>query len=289
MSTVRGRTAPTYGPNPWQQTQWDWRAAGNFIGGGAGAGLIVSAVVAGAEGAALAALMLFGVALIGLGLLCVWAEIGRPLRALNVFFNPRTSWMTREAIVATLLMPVALLTVTVAPALKWLVLLLALGFIYCQARIVRGARGIPAWREPMVVPLLGLTALAEGAGLSLLLQPQAVTMPMMLALAGGVWVARALAWSAYRRRVAVQVVAPALAALDGAGRWLQWGGGLLPLALLAMLAGGTVEGPVAVALLAVAGLAAAATGAWVKYTLITRAGFNQGFALAHLPVRGVRR
>jgi phenylacetyl-CoA:acceptor oxidoreductase subunit 2 len=28
-------------------------------------------------------------------------------------------------------------------------------------------------------------------------------------------------------------------------------------------------------------------GAWFKYSLITRAAFNQGFALKHLPVRGV--
>ena len=33
----------SYGPNPWQQTQWDWRAAGNFICGGAGGGLIAMA------------------------------------------------------------------------------------------------------------------------------------------------------------------------------------------------------------------------------------------------------
>ena len=34
---------------------------------------------------------------------------------------------------------------------------------------------------------------------------------------------------------------------------------------------------------------AVAAGGWFKFTLITRAGFNQGFALARLPVRGVRR
>jgi phenylacetyl-CoA:acceptor oxidoreductase subunit 2 len=41
-------------------------------------------------------------------------------------------------------------------------------------------------------------------------------------------------------------------------------------------------------LAAIAGLAAAISGAWVKATLIVRAGFNQGFALPHLPVRGAR-
>ena len=35
-----------YGPRPWQQTSWDWRAAANFILGGAGSGLmIVSALM----------------------------------------------------------------------------------------------------------------------------------------------------------------------------------------------------------------------------------------------------
>jgi hypothetical protein len=31
------------------------------------------------------------------------------------------------------------------------------------------------------------------------------------------------------------------------------------------------------------------TGACFKFTLVTRAGFNQGFALQRLPVRGVAR
>ena len=42
----------TYGPNPWQQQSWDGRAAGNFIGGGAGCGLLVFATLAGGGGAA---------------------------------------------------------------------------------------------------------------------------------------------------------------------------------------------------------------------------------------------
>jgi phenylacetyl-CoA:acceptor oxidoreductase subunit 2 len=37
-----------------------------------------------------------------------------------------------------------------------------------------------------------------------------------------------------------------------------------------------------------AGAAALATGWWLKYALVTRASFNQGFALPHLPVRGTR-
>ena len=93
----------SFGPAPWQQTNWDWRAAANFICGGAGAGLIVFAALSGAAGAPLTGLLLGGLALVGAGLFCVWLEIGRPLRALHVFFNPRTSWMTRESFIAVLL------------------------------------------------------------------------------------------------------------------------------------------------------------------------------------------
>ncbi|MGB3429111.1 MAG: hypothetical protein WBA53_13160, partial [Burkholderiaceae bacterium] len=91
----------SFGPKPWQQTSWDWRAAGNFIGGGAGTGLVMFTAVSGVQGTVAAVLLLAGLALVGLGLTCVWAELGRPLRALHVFFNPRTSWMMRESIAAT--------------------------------------------------------------------------------------------------------------------------------------------------------------------------------------------
>lgn len=280
----------SYGPMPWQQTQWDWRAAGNFICGGTGAGLIVFAALSGAGGPVLAGLQLGGVALIGIGLVCVWLEIGRPLRALHVFFNPHTSWMTREAFVATLLMPVALAVAAGLPGFEWLAAALALAFVYCQGRILRGARGIPAWREPLVVPLVVLTGLAEGGGLWLLGQPaHAAGRPLLLALVGALVLARALAWLAYRRRLATRTATPALNALDRAGCWLRRAGSWLPLAALAPVAGGWIDGAMAASLVAAAGAAATATGAWLKFTLITRAGFNQGFALAHLPVRGVRR
>ena len=50
----------SYGPAPWQQTQWDWRAAANFVCGGAGGGLIVFAALSGAQGPMLALLLLGG-------------------------------------------------------------------------------------------------------------------------------------------------------------------------------------------------------------------------------------
>lgn len=280
----------SYGPAPWQQTQWDWRAAGNFVCGGAGGGLIAFAAMSGAQGPVLAVLLLGGLALVGTGLVCVWLEIGRPLRALHVFFNPRTSWMTREGFAALLLMPVVLAAAAGLPGFDWLAAVLALAFVYCQGRILKAAKGIPAWREPLIVPLLVFTGLAEGGGLWLLAQPaNAAGQPVLLALVGAGVLARAGVWLAYRRRLATRAAPRALAALDAAGRWLQLAGSWVPLVLLALVASRLIGGGLAAPLLALAGLLAVAAGAWLKFTLITRAGFNQGFALAHLPVRGVRR
>ena len=266
----------SYGPDPWQQTHWDWRAAGNFMGGGAGAGLVLLATLSGAPAAA----VLAGLALIGAGLACVWLEIGRPLRALHVFFNPQTSWMTREGIVATLLMPIGLASVVLWPDLGVVAALLALAFVYCQGRILRASRGIPAWREPRVVPFVVATGLAEGGAL-LLLAPPSQRAPWLPGLVAALLLVRIALWAAYRQRLAAR----AQAALAAPGRALVWGGTALPLALIALAAAGVAAG----ASLALAGAVAAASGAWVKFALVTRAGFNQGFALARLPVRGVPR
>ncbi|MCI4429321.1 MAG: dimethyl sulfoxide reductase anchor subunit [Burkholderiales bacterium] len=280
----------SYGPNPWQQTQWDWRAAGNFICGGAGGGLIAFAALSGAQGMALTLLLLGGIALVGTGLLCVWLELGRPLRALHVFINPRTSWMTREAFVATLLMPATLAAAIWLPGFKWLAAALALGFVFCQSRMLQAAKGIPAWREPLLVPLLLLTGLAEGAGLGLLAMPEhAAAQPRVLAFASLLVLARAAAWLMYRRGLSGHAAPRALAALDGRGRWLQLAGFWLPIVAFVAVAGGWIGGAFAAVLAAAGGAAVVGTGAWFKFTLITRAGFNQGFTLAHLPVRGVRR
>jgi phenylacetyl-CoA:acceptor oxidoreductase 26-kDa subunit len=279
----------SYGPNPWQQTQWDWRAVGNIAGGGAGGGLIVFAVLSGVQGPTLTWLLLGGVALIGAGLSCVWLEIGRPLRALNVFFNARTSWMSREAFVATLLLPLALAAATVLPALAWMAAALALGFVYCQARMLNGARGIPAWREPLTVPLLVATGLAEGAGLFWCFAAWAVQGTPVLWVAFGVLLAlRFVLGVLWCRRLARGQGLRSLQAVNRAGQALS-GGSLVPLVIVLFVLAAPLAPGASAALQALAGALAALGGAAFKYLLIARAGFNQGFALSHLPVRGVRR
>ena len=273
----------SFGPNPWHQQSWDARAAGNFMCGGAGCGLIVFAALAGGP----RWLLLAGAALVALGLLSVFMEIGRPLRAMNVVRHPARSWMTREAMVA----PVLFATVAAAwfggPRVAWLAAPVALAFVYCQGRMLQAAKGIPAWREPLTVPLILATGLAEGGGLWLLLAatagPAAMLPWLAFALALG---ARYALWLAWRRRL--RAAPRALAAIDRAGHAFKAATLLAGVAAVAAVTSPLPPGFLA-ALQVLAGGLALAGGLWFKFTLVTRGAYNQGFALPRLPVRGVRR
>lgn len=280
----------SYGPHPWQQAHWDWRAAGNFICGGAGSGLVAFAAMSGVRGNTLALVIVAGLALVGTGLVCVWLEIGRPWRALHVFFNPRTSWMSREAMLAAVLMALGLAGALGVHALVPLAALAGLGFVYCQGRILQASRGIPAWRSRFTTPLIVTSGLAEGGGLFWIATTwQAPTLTPLVAVFAALVLARALVWRAWRRRIAVSAAQRALAALDRPGLNLQWLGGAAPLALTALSVSGVAGDAASALLLSGAGLLVAGSGAAFKFTLVTRAAFNQGFSLTRLPVRGVPR
>ena len=282
----------SYGPNPWQQTSWDWRAAGNFMAGGAGTGLLVGAALLAppdaAQGWAPTWLLFGGLALVGLGLLCVWLEIGRPLRALHVFLNPQTSWMSREAFVGALLFPAGLLAMLGMNGWIWVTAVLALIFLYCQSRMLPAARGIPAWRPKVLSLLMFVTGLCEGCALFLLLgllHGKVTGGVMLLFTLLTLW--RIAVWTRYRSNAQSSLAPRAAAALDQAGRYLLLAGTVAPLLLLGIgvwLPSGSAQS----VLVGLAGAGAAFAGAYMKYTLVTRASFNQGFALTQLPVRGVR-
>lgn len=274
----------SFGPNPWLQTSWDGRAAMNFIGGGSGAGLLIFATFAAERGPEYRTAMLLGAALIGLGLAFVWLEIGRPLRAFNVFRQPGRSWMSREALVGTLLLPMALIA-AFRPAWAWGAVLPAVAYLVCQANMLRAARGIPAWRDVLTVPLLISSGLAEGAGLYWLLIPGAGI--AMWLLFGALVLLRFVIGAAWYRRLAQRLAARPLAAVNRAGHAFN-GGSLLALAIVVVVAAAPLPLPWRPLLEMLAGLCAAAGGIAFKWQLVTRASFNQGFTVAHLPVRGVR-
>ena len=277
----------SFGPKPWHQSNWDFRAALNLIFGGAGAGLLVIVALSGLGGNAMRAELLLGMALIGAGLLSVWFEIGRPLRALHVGFNPFTSWMSRESFAGGAVLALGLAATWLGSALlAQAAAVAALVFAFCQGRMLQAAKGIPAWRVPALAWLNFTTALTEGAGLFVALAAL-FDMPArgMLAYFSLALIARGLAWSIYCGSVAKITVRPALAALERAGKILIQFGTIAPLALLLL---GVVAGDVARIAVPLAGVAALATGWQFKFVLITRAAYNQGFALPKLPVRGTR-
>lgn len=278
-----------FGPNPWQQTSWDARAAGNFVGGGAGSGLLVFSAVAAPEGSLRGLLIVLALALVALGLLSVFAEIGRPWRSMNVIFNPRTSWMSREAALAPLLLGSGALALFGVAGATPLAALLALGFVYCQARIVQAAKGVPAWREPLTVPLLVAAGLAEGAGLYWMLAPSwEQGRPALWVAFGALLVLRFVLGMLWQRRLARSLPPRPLQAVSRAGRAAN-AGSVVPLVIVLGVLATPLSPAWSVALQALAGALAVLGGAAFKVLLITQAGFNQGFALPHLPVRGVRR
>lgn len=252
----------------WLQRHWDERAAANFILGGAGSGLLLVGVFSSLKSDSF---LWAALVLIAAGLSAVWLEIGRKLRAIHVFFNPFTSWMTRESFAAGAIFLLALaFLLTRKEFLLYGAAGAAAAFLWCQARILRAAKGIPAWRAPQVVPLVVFTGLAEGAGLCLFFDGS-VSVFAVFALAV---LARAIAWKRYRG--AVKGVS-----LDAPGKELLRVGTVAALALA--IASGFLP-----LIAPLAGLAAILPGWWVKLALVTRASFNQGYSLPRLPVRGSR-
>ncbi len=256
--------------------------------GGTGAGLLVAWAVSAAVTPAWQAYVLAGMACIGLGLGAVWLEIGRKLRAINVFFNPHTSWMTREAMVAVVLFACGLAALASGlRALGFVAALVALGFVYCQGRILHASKGIPAWREPTVTAFIVTTGLAEGAGAFLAVSAFAGSSHRAgLAFFALAVVARVLGWSRYRARLERGVVATVrstrsnrpVACWCSSARSCHWcspsPGSPSPIS----------PSPAGI----FAGLLALGTGWYLKFVLVTRAAYNQGFALPQLPVRGSR-
>ena len=126
-----------------------------------------------------------GAALTAIGLLSSMFHLGQPLRAWRAFAQWRTSWLSREGVMAlATYLPVAALIIllraelqagtTAASPTRWMVpwaggivAVLSLLTVACTAMIYASLKPIPAWRHGLVVPvylvfalLLGLLVLA---------------------------------------------------------------------------------------------------------------------------------
>lgn len=272
-------------PFPWHQNNWDARAAANFICGGSGTGLLFFATLAADDNYRLSALI--AMALVGLGLTCVWLEIGRPLRALNVFLHPQTSWMTREGMVAPLMFGAGAIALWQGGGFfAGVAAFFGLVFLYCQARILVASKGIPTWREPKIIPLIISTGFVEGVGLAALLAAlrPGVAPEWFAGTLLGALVLRRLSWRMYIHALEQQgAPMQAMKVLRGfSGRFELLGQSLPEMLLVTVIFLDTQL----VWLVPLAGVLAAAGGWAVKFTIVARAAFNQGFSLPMLPVRG---
>ena len=116
--------------------------------------------------------------LVTAGLLCSLAHLGQPQRAWRALSQWRTSWLSREGVMA-LLTYVPALTMTF---LLWhgvrstdeagvlalagaLTAVLSLATVACTAMIYASLKPIPAWRHPLVVPVYLVLSLLSGAAL----------------------------------------------------------------------------------------------------------------------------
>ena len=153
------------------QPFWDMRAAANFILGGFGSGLALISwllwLIGGVNPEPLiVGLFLVGGVLMASGLLAVFLEIGRKERFYLALLRPQSSWMTREIYAVVLFYgALGLDWMMPHPVLHTLVGLSAAGFLFCQARILHAARGIPTWRHPLIPWMVIATGLLEGTAL----------------------------------------------------------------------------------------------------------------------------
>ena len=152
---------------------------------GAGYGLLTWSAVAilfrQGNTSSLLACVLLGQALATIGLFSSLAHLGKPLRAWRAFSQWRTSWLSREGVMAMLtFVPAVVLCVllgasvaahpvTPAPqilaariAASLVLVACSLATVYCTAMIYASLKPIPAWCHRAVVPVYFLFSLLTG-------------------------------------------------------------------------------------------------------------------------------
>lgn len=117
--------------------------------------------------------LLVALALITMGLLSSTMHLGHPERFWRAFSQWRSSWLSREGVVAVVTYPVAILfgavwsgmigaSSFVAP-LGFLTALLCIVTVFCTGMIYASLKTIRAWHHPLTVPVYIAFALATGA------------------------------------------------------------------------------------------------------------------------------
>jgi len=287
------------------QKFWDFRAVANFFFGGASSGFAIMAFVAYLAGEissrTLTLAYVAAACVMAIGLFAVFLEIGRKMRALFALKKISTSWMTREiwAAIAFFVL-LGLDFVFNALILHVLTAVSAAAFLYCQARILHAARGIPAWRVAEMPSMLLVSGLLEGTGLLAIgtgLFPQLFAFNRVAVIAGivlccigfGLWAtyasrARTLKGDDFYLDIRENHFPKSTRDAINAARWpVHVIGHVLPLLLVGI---GFFAKSTPAWMWITAGVLALAGGLIWKSTVITRASHQQGITLPAIPGRG---
>ncbi len=210
---------------------------------GAGYGLIVLTLGADASGLLPREPLLLlcgvgaGLVLATAGLVASLAHLGRPERAWRAFSQWRSSWLSREGVLAVAVYGPALAypgyrLVHGAPGdpvlagLGGLAMALALGTVFCTGMIYGSLKAVHAWHTPLVPCVYLAFALASGAVLLVLLS--CILDGPVGAAAAAAWATLALAAAAkaayWRRqaRAAEPGTPESATGLGGLGRVREW-------------------------------------------------------------------
>lgn len=125
-------------------------------------------------------LLVFAGITAAIGLLASFWHLGKPLRAWRAFSQWRTSWLSREGVLAVASFAPALALLLTMPGhgmpariAAGVLALLSIATVVCTAMIYASLKPIPAWRHRLVVPGYLLFALLTGG------------LPMLLAVSPG--------------------------------------------------------------------------------------------------------
>ncbi len=142
---------------------------------GAGFGLLVWLGLGLRAPTGFAAFILFGLGygLAGAGLIAAAFHLGHPERALKAFTQWRSSWLSREAVLAAATLAVmaphaasSVFAATPLPVFGWLGAVLALVTIFATAMIYAQIKAVPRWHHWSTPPVFLFAALAGGAALA---------------------------------------------------------------------------------------------------------------------------
>lgn len=173
------------------QTEWKWPVAADLFLAGTGAGAYATGVLAsfgGTEWEGIARMgVILGFPLVLLATFFLIMDLGVKTRALRVFINPGTSWITRGSFIISGFMTLAFLHFVLmvwpgqmaadAPLLRVLsvvnLLFSVLVMIYTGA-LLSASRAIAFWNTAMLPALFLLSAVATGTMAVALLAPGSV-------------------------------------------------------------------------------------------------------------------